>query len=148
MIKALTSHRLLSTFALLVLMSLWGCSEDRSATTAETAEEALLREIGEEWGLEMALDDIGEPTLLTITEINNPAKQSCIMHYDIWYFVAVDQKTFVPDSALLAKEYHFMKWLNPGEARKRITDSNTLQAVALLEEIFEQSHALNESAES
>ena len=114
----------------------------------ETIEETLLREMGEEWGLEMALDSIVEPKLLTITEISNAAKQSCTRHYDIWYFVPIDRDTFAPDQALLAKEYHFMKWLNPGEARKRITDSNTLQAVALLEEIFEQSHALNERAGS
>ena len=102
----------------------------------ETAEETLLREMGEEWGLEMALDGIGEPTLLTITEISNPAKQSCIRHYDIWYFVVVDRETFAPDSALLAKEYHSIEWLSPGEARKAITDPNTLEAVKLIEEVF------------
>src|SRR3990167_11175634 len=30
----------------------------------ETLEEAIIREIGEEWGLEMKLDNIGDPKLL------------------------------------------------------------------------------------
>jgi len=29
-----------------------------------------------------------------------------------------------------------MEWLSPGEARKVITDANTLEAVELLEEMF------------
>lgn len=100
----------------------------------ETAEETLLREMDEEWGLEIGLDVIGEPKLLTITEISNPARQSCTRHYDIWYFVPVNRETFAPDKALLAKEYHIMEWLSPGEAREVITDANTLEAVGLLEE--------------
>lgn len=100
----------------------------------ETAEETLLREMGEEWGLQIPLENIGDPKMLTITEIDNAVKQSCTRHYDIWYFVPVNQQTFTPDQTLLAKEYHRMAWLSPAEARNVMSDANTLSAVDLIEE--------------
>ena len=106
----------------------------------ETAEQTLLREMGEEWGLQIALDDTGEPQLLTITEIRKPVNYPCKRHYDIWYFVPVDQHTFAPDPPLLAKEFHRIEWLSPAQARKRITDPNTLQAVTLIEAVLDYFH--------
>lgn len=108
----------------------------------ETPEEALLREIGEEWGLEMKQDEIGEPKLLTITEINNPTKQTCTRHYDIWYFVPVDKGTFTPDEVLLSKEFYKTDWLNSKSARRVITDPSTLEAVSRFEDIFNDNETL------
>lgn len=105
----------------------------------ETLQKALEREIGEEWGLEMKAEDIGEPQLLTITEINNPTKQTCTKHYDIWYFVPVDKKSFIPDKNLLAKEFYTTNWMTPEEARAVITDLSTLEAINKFEEIFKTS---------
>jgi 8-oxo-dGTP pyrophosphatase MutT (NUDIX family) len=99
----------------------------------ETLDEALMREIGEEWGLEITREAVGEPQLLTITEINNPTKQTCTRHYDIWYFVSVNKDTFAPDQHLLDKEFHSMKWLSPDRARKLVTDPSTFEAISLIE---------------
>src|SRR3990172_186562 len=63
----------------------------------ETPNEALFREIGEEWGDVKAIglpeDAVAGAELLTITEINNPTKQTCTRHYDIWHFIWVDRNT-------------------------------------------------------
>ncbi len=100
----------------------------------ETANEALLREIREEWGTpDMPKDAIGEPQLLTITKIDNP-KQTCKTHYDIWYFIRLDKNTFNPDRDKLAKEFHETRWASLDEARKLITDPSTLEAIDYLEE--------------
>lgn len=53
----------------------------------EVPMETLHREVGEEWGNSIRVDVEDKPALLTITEINNPTKQKCRLHYDIWYFV-------------------------------------------------------------
>lgn len=49
----------------------------------ETVWEALKREIAEEWGIETPIERMKPPRLLTLTEIENPAKQTCKLHYDI-----------------------------------------------------------------
>jgi len=103
----------------------------------ETASEALLREIGEEWGdrhqIGLPEDAIGKPELLTITEINNPTKQTCTRHYDIWYFVWANKTTFKPDKEKLDKEFHETRWVSLDEARKLVTDPSTLEAIDYLE---------------
>jgi 8-oxo-dGTP pyrophosphatase MutT (NUDIX family) len=104
----------------------------------ETLEEALLREIGEEWGLGIVIEGIGEPQLLTITEIDNPTKQTCTRHYDVWYFVSVNKDTFAPDEYLLNKEFHSTNWLSPDKARELVTDPSTLEAISLIESRFTQ----------
>lgn len=105
----------------------------------ETPQEALEREMGEEWGLEMKADDIGNPKLLTVTEIENPAKQTCMRHYDIWYFVPVVKDEFVPDEELLGIEFHNSDWLSLEKAREVATDPNTLAAINKFEEMFNKS---------
>ena len=86
----------------------------------ETLRETLKREIDEEWGWAYEDLDVGEPQLLTITDINNPEKQPCQAHYDVWHFVKVDKNTFNPDKNELTKEYHEIKWLSLEKARKLI----------------------------
>ena len=82
------------------------------------------------------MEDIGEPGFLTITPINNPTKQKCTSHYDIWYFVPISEAGFRPDQDLLATEFHTTGWKTIDEARSLITDPNTLKAIDEFEKIF------------
>lgn len=70
---------------------------------SETLRQAVNREIGEEWGIEADKFVIKDPELLTITEINNPTKQKCRFHFDIWHFIPVDSETFKPNPDKLAE---------------------------------------------
>ena len=101
----------------------------------ENPKEALEREMGEEWGLRIALDVIGEPKLLTITPIDRPEKQKCRIHYDIWFFVPLLKNTFVPDQSLLDTEFYTTGWKSIEEARNLITDPNTLKAIDEFEKL-------------
>lgn len=102
----------------------------------EIPSEALEREIKEEWGIIMQSKDIGNPLLLTITKINNPAKQTCRTHYDIWYFVSVNKKNFNPSKKNLAEEFYENKWTSTSEAKLIVTEINTLKAIKFLEGKF------------
>lgn len=102
----------------------------------ELPEEALEREIKEEWNLKIKAMDIGNPLLLTITKINNPTKQTCKTHYDIWYFVSVNKKSFNPSKKSLAEEFYNTKWMTANEAKKIVTETNTLKAIEFLKNKF------------
>ena len=102
----------------------------------ETTEEALSREMGEEWGVNVDLQSIGEPKLITITEIDNPAKETCTRHYDIWYFVPVSNNDFAPDQERLNTEFYTTGWRSIEQARGLITDASTLKALAEFEQSF------------
>lgn len=84
----------------------------------ETLRETLKREIDEEWGLEYEDLNVSEPRFLTVTEIYNPKKQPCRVHFDIWHFVLVDKNKFNPDKKKLAEEFYENKWVNLEEARE------------------------------
>lgn len=101
----------------------------------ETPEGALAREMGEEWGVEISLQRIGKPKLITITPINN-LKIKCSSHYDIWFFVPVSKTQFFPDKEKLDTEFHLTGWKSIEEARKEITDPNTLKAISEFEKLF------------
>jgi len=98
--------------------------------------EALEREVREEWGENIQLKGSYEPSLLTITEINNPTKQKCRFHYDIWYFIPLNKDTFAPEESLLEKEFHQTGWKALPEARQLIKDTNTLLALDEIEKLF------------
>ncbi|MGI5826234.1 MAG: NUDIX domain-containing protein [Patescibacteria group bacterium] len=101
----------------------------------ESLEATVTREISEEWGLDFK--DVGSPKLLTITDINNPARQKCRRHYDLWYFFEVDKDSFTPNKELLAIENHETKWLDVAEVRKLNTSTQTLEALDFIEsELF------------
>jgi len=102
----------------------------------ETVEKALDREISEEWGLKIPLLKIGEPKLLTITKINNPTKQTCTKHFDIWFFVPVKKVNFNPDEDLLDKEFYKTGWFDIGGANKLAIDPNTLKALSVFAKDF------------
>jgi 8-oxo-dGTP pyrophosphatase MutT (NUDIX family) len=102
----------------------------------ETADEALRREIGEEWGVPIDMAKVGEPKLLTLTEIENPTKQTCTRHYDLWYFVPVCRASFAPDAVKLATEFHATGWHTIAQARSLCTDAATHQALSAFEQMF------------
>ncbi len=104
----------------------------------ETPEETLEREIGEEWGLKVDLQSIGEPKLLTISSINQPGNK-CNQHYDIWYFVPVSEASFNPDKALLDTEFYVIGWKDIKEARVLTTDPTTLKGISKIESLFKKS---------
>lgn len=100
----------------------------------EAPEQALTREIQEEWGLTMEASDIGKPSLLTITYIYDQTVRPCKAHFDIWYFVRVDKTTFMPDQENLATEFYETVWLTVDNAKKIATDENTLHALDIITE--------------
>ena len=88
----------------------------------------VVREFGEELGLEITADSINEPLILTITEIDNPP-HVCREHYDIWYVIPTDGKGFNVDY----REFHEIRWVTLNEARALITDPNHLLVLEALE---------------
>jgi 8-oxo-dGTP pyrophosphatase MutT (NUDIX family) len=99
----------------------------------ETMNETLVREIGEEWGLDGNDFEIKPPAFLTITEIDNPTKQPCNFHYDLWCFISVDKNSFSPVESKLLEEFHEAGWKNLEEARSLIKDKNTSLAIDFIE---------------
>ena len=95
----------------------------------ETLRDTLKREIGEEWGLNCDDFDIREPQLLTICPIDNPEKQKCREHFDVWHFIPVDKSTFNPDKAKLEEEFHETSWLSFDEAMNLNTDDNQRKGI-------------------
>ena len=74
----------------------------------ETVKETLIREIDEEWGLDGNDFEIKPPALLTITKIDNPTKQPCNFHYDLWHFLLVEKNIFKPVETKLLEEFYLM----------------------------------------
>lgn len=101
----------------------------------ETPEEAVDREVSEEWGVKISHESIGEPRLLTIAPINNPNK-SCRTHFDIWYFVSLTEKEFKPNQQLLETEFHVTGWKTFEEARELMNESANLLAIDTIEKLF------------
>jgi 8-oxo-dGTP pyrophosphatase MutT (NUDIX family) len=100
----------------------------------ETPREAVEREMVEEWGIRMTVDEINDSSLLTITDIENPTEQTCTLHYDIWYFIPISKAEFKPDERLLSKEFYQIGWKPMTEAGELITDANTLLAIEKIKE--------------
>jgi 8-oxo-dGTP pyrophosphatase MutT (NUDIX family) len=102
----------------------------------EILREAVAREIGEEWGLDAGTFNIGEPAFLTVTRINNQSKRPCRTHFDIWYFINIDQNSFKPNSLKLAEEFYVAKWMNLAEAREKVINIETLSALDFIEKNY------------
>jgi 8-oxo-dGTP pyrophosphatase MutT (NUDIX family) len=95
----------------------------------ESLHQAVTREIDEEWGTDLDQYRLNTPELLTITPIDNPTKQTCTLHFDVWFFVNLDLKTFTPDSNKLLKEFHEVSWMSINKAKELVTDPATLEAL-------------------
>lgn len=100
----------------------------------ETPEQAVLREIGEEWGVPLTLNDLSALRLLTVTNIVDSSKIICKVHYDIWFFAPLAVDAFRPDKKLLQTEFYENKWLTLKEARVKAVDPNTLLALDFIED--------------
>jgi 8-oxo-dGTP pyrophosphatase MutT (NUDIX family) len=103
----------------------------------EIPEETLVREIEEEWGNGFTPQTVPEPSLLTITEIDNE-RVACKKHYDVWYFVPLDSGSFNPDEAKLSIEFHETGWKTIDEARELVVDRNTLLAIDKIRELIDE----------
>lgn len=95
----------------------------------ETLKDALKREIVEEWGLDSEDFDIPEPQLLTICPINNPEKQKCTEHFDIWHFIPVNKENFNPDMEKLLTEFSEVGWFTYEEAMKLNNGDNQKKGI-------------------
>jgi 8-oxo-dGTP pyrophosphatase MutT (NUDIX family) len=101
----------------------------------ETADEALKREMNEEWGIEIDLRSIS-PSLLTVTDIvSNPNGRPCKIHFDIWHFIPVHKTSFSPEKEKLNTEFYRTKWLDIQMARSLVKDLATLEALDFLEKL-------------
>jgi 8-oxo-dGTP pyrophosphatase MutT (NUDIX family) len=79
--------------------------------------QTINREMTEEWGYApIDIKDL-KPELLSMVEIENKI-QACKKHFDIWFFIRVDEKTFSPNESLLKQEFFQNKWLDLKQAKK------------------------------
>lgn len=102
----------------------------------ETIKDCLIREIGEKWGLDGSNFKISPPTFFTITEIDNPTKQPCNFHFDLWCFLAIDKNNFKPSEANLLEEFYEYGWKNLAEARNLMVHKNQLLAIDFVEKNY------------
>lgn len=100
----------------------------------ETPEEAVTREIGEEWGTHVHIISVGVPKLLTIKPVEHPERLMCQYHFDIWYFIPVSRKNFYPDPTLLATEFYETGWKTVDEVKTVVTDKNTMIGIRYIED--------------
>lgn len=104
----------------------------------ETTVETGTRELFEEMGDDVKIENFPHiPDFLSITEEINNIGKPCRTHYDVWYFVEVDQDWFWPNEEKFGEEFHTMRWLSIEDARKLVVEKNNLQALAILEKKFE-----------
>ncbi|HKZ34244.1 MAG TPA: NUDIX domain-containing protein [Patescibacteria group bacterium] len=98
---------------------------DEGETTGETLE----REVGEEWGLALDPQQVIGPSLLTITTITRPSRVRCLRHYDIWYFISLQENLFRPDQEKLAIEFYTTGWTPHAQSLRLVNDPSTLTAI-------------------
>lgn len=101
----------------------------------ESADDALYREMREEWGFAKKSTPL-PPSLLTVTKIENPIKQSCRTHYDMWNFIPFEIVDFKPQTNLLSKEFSEWGWKSMEAARSLMTDSASQEALQQIELLF------------
>lgn len=101
----------------------------------ETVEKALYREMREEWGFEQRTKS-AFPSFLTTTQIENPEKQTCRTHYDIWYVIPVEMDLFKPAASLLSKEFTEWGWKSIEEANGHMSDISSLRGLQEIDAMF------------
>lgn len=94
----------------------------------EGPQEAVLREVKEELGIEHK--GILKPFTLTITEILGEKERELTgyYHYEIWYPLEMDEQEFVWDK----REFYEVRWVGLEEALKLSQDPNTVEIVKRL----------------
>jgi ADP-ribose pyrophosphatase YjhB (NUDIX family) len=114
---------------------LWICNGGH-LDADETVEQAVHREIGEEWGLTISEEQILPKHFLTITKIENPIKQPlCSAHYDLWNFIDLDSINFAPDELKLEEEFTQWGWFSFADVIKQSKDKNTRAAIRWLQQL-------------
>lgn len=99
---------------------------------------SLVREIHEEWGHHITIPSLPAPSLLTITTIENPQKQPCRTHFDIWYFIPLQISSFNPSSDLLEKEFFLWGWKSYTEALECVVNKETVEALKKIRLLFSE----------
>ncbi len=82
--------------------------------------DSVQREMKEEWGEQIGRFQIYGPDIITTCDINNK-QVTCRKHYDLWYFVELDQRQFQPQVSLLNREFYDFGWKDVDEAKRLIT---------------------------
>lgn len=100
---------------------------EKNELPLETAE----REMKEELGLEEVLS---KPLLMTKTPINDAGNQKCNLHYDVWYFISVNNDVFIPDKDNYLIEFYKAGWKAFTKARKIITIPSYLKPIDYIEQ--------------
>ena len=77
----------------------------------ESLFDTLTREIKEELGIINPLSQESKPLLLTVTDIKRDVR-SCKVHFDMWYFLAINGSNFKIDS----DEFYETRWVSINEA--------------------------------
>ena len=103
---------------------------------SESVHTALEREIKEEWGIHVPGLAKAQPSLLTITPIENPKKQTCTKHFDIWFFIPFNKDAFAPNKNLLKTEFYTWGWKSQQEAMNLMTDRASIEALHFLSQLF------------
>ena len=98
----------------------------------ELPADAVIREAKEEWGIMFDRHTTPDPQLLTLTEIEQPERQTCEWHYDFWHFLPFDANSFHPDPTLVAIEFSEYGWKSYDEAGKFFSDPNSFEALSYL----------------
>lgn len=97
---------------------------------------SLQREISEEWGSQIINLKSPIPSLLTITSIENPHKQPCKTHYDIWFFIPLSMHAFSPQPHLMEREFFKWGWKSVAEAKLLIRNKETAYALQRIRLLF------------
>jgi len=101
--------------------------------------DTLKRKIREEWGIDIQIKNDLKPVLVTITQIaSNPAKRSCKIHYEFWFFIPQDSKTFQPDKKLSENEFYETGWKTFDDARALSKDPNTIIGINKIEGLVKE----------
>lgn len=110
---------------------LWLCNGghiDRN----ELPQDTVVREAQEEWGLTLATNSLPHCQLMTITKIEHPERQLCQWHYDLWFYIATDRRTFAPDPKALDTEFSAYGWKSLLEATRLMKDPASRESLAYL----------------
>lgn len=95
----------------------------------ESAEEVLIRETGEELGIDISSPSPKSPLLVSHTLCRN-TKKPCLEHFDFWYLVETDGRGF----KVCEDEDEFSKprWIDIKSAKPLVTDPGTRIALERL----------------
>lgn len=98
----------------------------------ETLLDTLRREAQEELGLQLPADFQADPFAASVTNINNPLRQSCKAHFDVWFHLPVRKEAIKVDF----EEFVDVRWVTLDEASSLFVDPSHLRSLPLLAQLF------------